>query len=648
MNALSSIGTSSPRGVAAIQTSFAGLAQAGKAKAAQIGTVRRPPPPIITVAQAAAFERNPNRRPYIISDTTANVAAALSRLNGYTKLLEIRTTGANRTLTLSFADYDASGRALSLISTPYRVGVMDTSLERIAGVIQDPHVSKYSVLDTADRIQASLPLMLRLPKLLSVSVSDGKTPVFKVAADDLDQYGEVLSRFKSRYQFEIVSSDVRRALKLSWNKLVKKIDKVTCTSAELNANLAALQWLVARGMLGDIEVQDTYANIQAQRTTLTSLLAARTIREVVVADDLATFQANAQGIAGLLADRVATSAAATGALGDIISNFDALRSLAQNKQITRIIVTDYGKTASMPAEKYVDYLSVINLMEGEFKIEPTSKDFKLNFVDVPGQVPGALDYQSPDFVHALSTAKAILAVNIATKGQFTFGLYVENFKGAQIYGGFSQTPPQAFTFDTYVGALKKSLSGPAAKLDTLPKVNPVPGKDSWYIAPALAIALKLSPAQPNVVLSNLGVGGATYGGMVKTFLHEITEVMGRVGDGQRIYKYNNGAIVTTFDTRNFSDYFSVNGGRSALAYFSSFSGGTNDFTDNPTTASVLTPSDSFNYFSDPRTPATDAPQDLTALDLIQMGALGYKLSARAEQTIATAAANDPYLASALA
>lgn len=653
MQSISSAGRATPA-PASVVSSFAAALAAAKAQTAAAQTQapttapsgRQQSLPIVSAAMAATYQSDPDYGPFIVADTAANIQQRLLELNGYGRMVEIRVTDATP-MTLAWDAYQHTGKARAKISTPYKLQLTGVGLASVAGPEDDPHVLTYGVADVGANIQASIAVLGRLKKASAIATTDGVKPVFKLAASELSGRKGVFAKMTSPYSLAITQAGIDVALQLAKDKRVTSIATVVLSYARYKANETALKDLMRRKLVGAVTIQDSYGHVQAHKQELAGRLAAGSVTNVVVAGSLREVQANLAAISSLRKSGSVTGVTVNQPLAAAIGNLDALQDLAKRQAIDTIAITDRGQTAAMTADRYVDHLAAINLMTGNFTIEPTSAHFKLNYVDSPTELPGVIATASDDFKHALSTAKAILMANLADDVTLTIGICAETNGGKQIYGGNSSIRyGQGFDFAAYRDLLKSHLSGPAAALDTLPTSSPTPSRTTWNASVAQAQAWKLD--QSGALAGIARAGAENYFSTYSVLLHEITEVMGRQSPSQDLYRYTaKGKLAAAPASSGNSDYFSINKGAVPLAYFASYQGGYNDFYPKRATDSVLPGYDPFNFFTISVTGPSNTAQDFTALDLIQMGALGFKLSNRAKRTVASAAAKDPYLASAL-
>jgi len=210
----------------------------------------------------------------------------------------------------------------------------------------------------------------------------------------------------------------------------------------------------------------------------------------------------------------------------------------------------------------------------------------------------------------------------------------------------SESTGNLFTYSQVDGALQKDAGASSYQKQadsTLTSANPEPGQSQFYVSSAEQKALGLSSATGSALdgyvslsrSTQFAFNGAPQGQQVDAigaFMHEMTEVLGRVGSvgkavGNGIYtpldlfRYQstnaNGATGTQRATAagGQADFFSINGGQTNLGVYNSTTGAA-DYSDWST-----------RERGDPFGEATHGAMPLTGRDAIELVAIGYKLTA---------------------
>jgi hypothetical protein len=221
----------------------------------------------------------------------------------------------------------------------------------------------------------------------------------------------------------------------------------------------------------------------------------------------------------------------------------------------------------------------------------------------------------------------------------------------------SESTGNYFSYSQVDGALQKDAGDSSYQKQadsTLTSTNPEPAKSQFYVSSAEQKALGLSSATGSALDGYVSLSSSTqfaFNGSpqgqqvdaIGAFMHEMTEVMGRVGSvgkaaGANVYtpldlfRYQdtsttNGATPGTQRATTVggqADFFSINGGQTNLGAYNATTG-TADYSDWST-----------KELGDPFGEATSGPLPLTGRDAIEMAAIGYNLSTSGKTLAGTA------------
>lgn len=199
-------------------------------------------------------------------------------------------------------------------------------------------------------------------------------------------------------------------------------------------------------------------------------------------------------------------------------------------------------------------------------------------------------------------------------------------------------------YATVVAELKANVSGPAAVSLSLPTSNPF-GTANYDVSGAQQKAWGLVSGSANTLDGALGVSSSGWPSTdyVAVLLHEITHVMGRNsgwggtnGDTTPLdlFRYSAPGVLATDGSlldparhpgATALQYFSINGGQTVLADYAN----TSDYGDWATNS--LTATDPMNAF------LANNSNILTAVDIVQLGAMGYQLTTAAAAVVSNSA-----------
>ena len=220
----------------------------------------------------------------------------------------------------------------------------------------------------------------------------------------------------------------------------------------------------------------------------------------------------------------------------------------------------------------------------------------------------------------------------------------------------SESTGNYFSYSQVDGALQKDAGDSSYQKQadsTLTSTNPEPAKSQFYVSSAEQKALGLSSATGSALDGYVSLSSSTqfaFNGSpqgqqvdaIGAFMHEMTEVMGRVGSvgkaaGAGVYtpldlfRYQDtntsgGAAATqrAATVGGQADFFSINGGQTDLGVYNATTG-TADYSDWST-----------KELGDPFGEATSGSTPLTGRDAIEMAAIGYNLSTSGKTLAGTA------------
>ena len=588
----------------------------------------------ITVAQAAAAQANSTVSAFSITDTAANVLAGLASLVRDTKLTSIALADSSApTFKLTGAAYSADAAVLAKIVSPYALNISGATAAQAAAIQANPHVTGFTLTDTAAHVQSALASLLSDTKVTSITLSDTRKPALTLSATDYAADASVLAKIVSPYNLTVSSATAAQAALLQADAHVGSFS-ISDTAANIQANLAGLN---ADTHLKSVSVSNgqpvvmTYGQYQAD-SSLVAKLGAGTIDVTGVgAVAAATVAANSHVKAEAVADTLA----------NIGLSLDALEALAKAGKLTGIAITDVGQSLTISQSQYAADIDAIKLLSGQFTINQVAATPGLHFHFV---YDASMANAPAAYVTALNTAAAILSSEITD----TMTLNIE--VGWGTIGGTTPIPGSVAeggtlgdiyqTYATVSGELAAHMSGPAAAT-LLPTSDPF-GAVSYDLSGAQAKAWGLTAADATGLDGLIGVSSSGWPSTdyVGVLLHELTHAMGRnSGWGGTnadtttldLYRYSapgvrvtDGSLVdpSLHSGASSLQYFSLDGGKTVLAGYSN----TSDYGD--WASNSLTLHDPNNAF------LSSGSNALTAVDLVQIGAEGFHLSSGAVAAIA--------------
>ena len=367
----------------------------------------------ITAAGASAAQSNANVTSFSVSDTAANVAAALDALNGDSKLTAITLTDSGTpTLAITYTQLNADTLALAAVTGTYNltisavpaadvgtvesdgrvtaVSVVGVPVADAAAMQSDSQVTGFTVVgaavsdltalasdtkitgiamaDTSSNVQAALDALNANNLVTSISFTDA-TPTLAMTYAQLNTDTAVLGKISGSYGMALSGAPVSAAAALQANSNVVGFS-ITDTAANV---LAALDALNADSKLGSITFTDsgtptlaiTYTQMTTDIAALTALSGSYSLTvSAVPAADVGTVESNshvtAVSVVGVpVADAAAmqSDSQVTGftVVGAAVSD---LTALASDTKITGIAMAD----TSSNVQAALDALNANNLV----------------------------------------------------------------------------------------------------------------------------------------------------------------------------------------------------------------------------------------------------------------------------------------------
>ncbi len=487
----------------------------------------------VTAANAADVQGSVLVKTFTITDSSANVSAALDALNADTKLTVVRLTDT-RPLTMSYNQFVTNKAILGKLPTGTKYSVSAVGAEAAQTMQATSAVAAFSVLDSVADVVAASAALLAATKLTSITVSD--------------------------------------------------------TAAQIAANLGALAGFAK---LAAIVVTDTsvLTVTAGQYHTYRALL-----DKLPVSETLTVTGVSANEATTIAADAKVTSLTVSDTLANIGLALDALEVLAATGELKSIAVTDTGQSLTLSAEQYAADSHAIALLTGSFSVqqqaparEPmpavTVKPPVFNLiwdesVDLaPVGFREAVQYAA-NFFDSLITSPITVNVEIGYGEVRDVAMQAGNIGEAQINTALMRG------FTDYKAALAAHNTSADIQTALNAMTNPGTGK-SIFVAGAQAKALGLLAADapaldaavgfmadPNRTLftydpNNRAVDGKyDFIGLVQ---HELSHALGRLSytwttTGFDLYRYAAPSVRAVAGST--ASYFSIDGGATNLAAFS--------------------------------------------------------------------------------
>ncbi|MSP02774.1 MAG: hypothetical protein EXR07_17260 [Acetobacteraceae bacterium] len=205
------------------------------------------------VAELTSIHGNSHVTSIQITDTAANIAAALGILSSDSLVTSIALTGGS-TLTIGYNQLVAHGAALGKLAIQAQLAVIGVSAANARSLQNNPRVSSFSVSDTAANIAANLDALSAGGKLSSIGISG--PAALTLGYDRFVAGTPALDKVVGAYTVTVTGTPAAGATLVAANAHVIRFD-VSDTIGGIGAKLDQLEAAVKTGKLTSIQVTDT-------------------------------------------------------------------------------------------------------------------------------------------------------------------------------------------------------------------------------------------------------------------------------------------------------------------------------------------------------------------------------------------------------
>ncbi len=350
----------------------------------------------VSISQRTAIEAGAHVTAITISDTAADISAAIATLNSDSEITSI-VVSDNAAITVTAAQQSADARALSeLVNANGTAATVTVSGGGGGGSVVSPTFTGAAAVVSAD-----LDSLNANTAVTSVVISDNAAVVLSVAqlTHDTRVLGELSDANGHAYALTVAdtAADLAAAFgALNANSHVGAL-QISDNAALVLTAAQATQDTVALGKLANagggpvvVKVSDTAADILAD---LSALNAASRVGAIVVADNAALTLTAAQAVQasnvlGKLID--ANSAATVIKVSDTAANLTAnLASLGAETRLGAIVISDSGRLS----------LSAVQVTGDASVLAKISGSWTMNVSDTAAHLTSALPFLLADASH---------------------------------------------------------------------------------------------------------------------------------------------------------------------------------------------------------------------------------------------------------
>jgi len=192
----------------------------------------------VTVANAGTVQSNTHVTSFTISDSSADVSAALSNLAFDTKLTSITLTDTTKpTLTLTGTQFTADASVLAKITSSYNLTVTGALASAAAGLQSNSHVTLFTISDSSADVANNIAALNTDTKLSTITLTDGNPLPLTYA--QLTGDTTALGKLPSTYTVSVSGVTAANAATVQTNTHVTSFT-VSDTVKDVTAKLALL------------------------------------------------------------------------------------------------------------------------------------------------------------------------------------------------------------------------------------------------------------------------------------------------------------------------------------------------------------------------------------------------------------------------
>jgi len=320
----------------------------------------------VSVANLNNLLSNPHVASVTLSDTAANINAALDNLQAHAaQIIGISLTDSSKpTLAITANQLSNDSSVLGLISGNYYLTVSGVSVANLNSLLSNPHVASVTLSDTAANINAALDnLQAHAAQIIGISLTDSSTPTLAITANQLSNDSSVLGLISGNYYLTVSGVSVANLNSLLSNPHVASVT-LSDTAANINAALDNLQAHATQitgisltdGSVPSLALTDAQFKSDAQLLALIGSSYNLVVKGVNTGD-INTVLANSHVNAVTVLDSAA----------NITANLDSLENNASN--IVSITLTDLTTpTLTLNSAQLVSDAAILAKISGNYNI----------------------------------------------------------------------------------------------------------------------------------------------------------------------------------------------------------------------------------------------------------------------------------------
>ena len=541
----------------------------------------------VTAAGAAQVQASAHATGFAIADTAAAVGFYLAALGADGKLTSIALTGGT-SISVAYAALTAGASVLGKIGGAYTVTVTGATVAQLAAARAVSHATSVQITDTAANVVAGLAALNGDSMVGSITLSGGTA--LTVTYAQMAAYGGVLRKLAAVDQVSVTGVGAASAGFVQANGYVASFN-VTDTAANVAANLDALN--------GDTRLSAIALSDASPLILSAAKLAADTVAlgKLTGAFTLTVTGVTATGAAAVAANSRVGHFSVSDTLANIGAKLDQLEANVKAGKLTAIAVSDRGQTLTLSPMQYAADKDAIALLQGSYTVNQTVAPVSgatINLVwdasalAAPAAFRAAVTYTAHYFQSLIANP---ITVNLAVG----YGEVGGSALGGGVLGAAGPDQGIGRSYAQYKADLAAHVSSPTMQtiVNNMSATDPTNGRQVW-VTSAEAKALGIWTGGNTGIDGSMGFA-ADPNGTVYTYdpnargvsgkydligivEHELTHALGRIALGGNygswvgaldLFRYSAPGVHSPY--AGGSAYFSIDGGKSNLDWFSSSS-----------------------------------------------------------------------------
>ena len=299
------------------------------------------------------------------SSTNLSNINLLKDLNALgSKISKVSQNDFGTLIPISQQNWEANSNVFSK-TTGYLVSLSDVSASGAMNLLQNEHVAKVQVKDTASQLSINFEnLMAAGPALTAITQSDAAdaNSHLQISMAQWKTGTDTLAKIQGTYKADLSDATATDAADVATNTKVDTVS-VKDSALEISANF---NQLAANAKLSEIVLTGLVAPINISQTQLAS--GSTLLDKIQGGYTLAVTNANVSASADLLANEHVISAEMTGTAAAITDSLSALSKFGT--KLKSLTLTD-DSSISLSFTDFQNYKNVLGLIDQNFKLELT-------------------------------------------------------------------------------------------------------------------------------------------------------------------------------------------------------------------------------------------------------------------------------------